>query len=122
VEKRKMVRVQVDAEAKRRQEEDRLEQEIINEMKRGSEDLSTEASCSGAQTAAVGQSGAARKYIGSLLVQTSTQGKKKQLSRKQLRRKEKIVEKGCAITDALEKKWQKKKSRVKVRAQTRNDL
>ena len=47
--------------------------------------------------------------------------KKKPLSRKQLKRKAKLVEKGTAIAGALEKKWAVKKLRVKQRAQVRNE-
>jgi hypothetical protein len=48
-------------------------------------------------------------------------GKKKQLTRKQLKRKAKVVERGEAISGALDKKWAIKKLRVKQRAQVRNE-
>ncbi|CUG88963.1 Hypothetical protein, putative [Bodo saltans] len=48
-------------------------------------------------------------------------GAKKQLTRKQLKRKEKGIEKGSGIADQMNKKWNVKKMRVKVRAQVRNE-
>lgn len=48
------------------------------------------------------------------------QNKKKQLSRKQLKRQEKHRDRGEATASALDKKWVDKKVRVKHRAQVRN--
>ena len=63
----------------------------------------------------------AANLLGGLIVQKLQKKSKKKLSRKQLKRKEKIVDRGEAIAGALDKKWSLKKIRVKARAQTRNE-
>lgn len=60
------------------------------------------------------------RKIGDLVLDLPNRKSKKQLTRKQRKRKEKMVDRGVVISETLDKKWDLKKRRVKVRAQIRN--
>ncbi|CCW69469.1 unnamed protein product [Phytomonas sp. Hart1] len=60
------------------------------------------------------------KLLGGIVVEAPVRKRTKQLTRKQIKRKAKMVAHGEAVQHALEKKWSHKKMRVKLRAQIRN--
>lgn len=68
----------------------------------------------------IGQRKAVR-VLGDIVLDAPSRKGKKQLSRKQMRRKAKMQQRGVDINDTLDKKWLQKKTRVKVRAQIRNE-
>ena len=121
--KRKVERAAREAEEKKIRDEERLAEEVEKEMTRMSE--AAEQSSSG--IGATGLSSNAHKAGTAAPEKTPGsgpaihKGAKKQLTRKQAKRKEKLTEKGTAITEQLEKKWGLKKIRVKQRAQVRNE-
>lgn len=63
----------------------------------------------------------ARNEIGDLIVTETGKHSKRQLSRKQMKRKAKNVEKGIANSDLLHKKWVEKKHNVRARAKIRGE-
>lgn len=125
--KRKVERAAREAEEKKARDEEKLAEEVEREMARLNE--AAEQSSSG--IGATGLSSNAHKVGKDPSSQTPSEtkqvgpaiqkGAKKQLTRKQAKRKEKLTEKGEAITQQLEKKWGLKKIRVKQRAQVRNE-
>ncbi|EPY39838.1 hypothetical protein AGDE_04090 [Angomonas deanei] len=59
------------------------------------------------------------KKVGDLVLEIPKK-KAKRLTRKQQKRKEKMVEKGIAVNALLDKKFDRKKRSIKIRAQIRN--
>ncbi|KAH9601669.1 Ribosome biogenesis protein Alb1 [Trypanosoma melophagium] len=60
------------------------------------------------------------RVVGGLVLEAPQRKAKKQISRKQVKRKEKAQERGRDVAARLDKKWDSKKRRVKMRAQIRN--
>lgn len=121
VEKRKYDRASKELEEKKAKEAAKLEELAERDMLKMSdpnwEDVSSDEEAATMDTKT-------KQLIGGLVMNSGprlAKGKKKQLTRKQLRRKEKTVEKGQAIADQISKKWGVKKLRVKQRAQVRNE-
>lgn len=109
VAKRKLERVQKEQEAKSAAaEERRIEAEVDEIIRKDAEGIVDDNTDD--------------KMIAGLVVQRPAlaAGKKKQMSRKQLKRQEKHRARGEATASAQDKKWNDKKLRVKHRAQVRN--
>lgn len=103
VQKRKAERAEQDLQnEQQRKEEQRLEDEVDLEMEKQGDALKKTV-----------------RVIGDLVLDVQRK-KSKRLSRKQAKRKERIIAKGEDISDSLSKKWESKKRRVKARAQIRN--
>lgn len=124
VQKRKSDRAAKELVAKKEADAKRLEELVERDMLRLSNSGNPTREQDYDEVAANGTNftNSQRQLVGGLVMNSLAvkSGKKKQLTRKQMRRKEKNVEKGEAIAEQMEKKWISKKIRVKVRAQTRN--
>ncbi|CBZ30837.1 conserved hypothetical protein [Leishmania mexicana MHOM/GT/2001/U1103] len=127
VQKRKVERAQRELERRSEQQSQKLEDEVDREMARLNGELEKDTSA-GTAASGPGMDEAATnvavkravRIIGGLVLDASVT-KKKQLTRKQAKRKEKMVERGLAVSDSLSKKWDHKKRCVKLRAQIRNE-
>ncbi|GET92804.1 hypothetical protein, conserved [Leishmania tarentolae] len=127
VQKRKVERAQRELERRSEQQSQKLEDEVDREMARLNGELEKDASAgvgaSGREMDVSATDGAVKRavrMIGNLVLDAPVK-KKKQLSRKQAKRKEKMLERGVAVSDCLSKKWDRKKRCVKLRAQIRNE-
>lgn len=110
VQKRKQERAEKELLAARERKEQELEDEVDEEMARlegrDKRDVNEEVK-------------QAVRVVGDLVLDVQ-QKKSKRLTRKQAKRKERMIIKGESISDSLSKKWDVKKRRVKARAQVRN--
>ncbi|KAK7201319.1 Alb1 [Novymonas esmeraldas] len=122
VQKRKVERVQRELDRRSEQKSQRLEDEVDREMARLNGELEDEANSRATTSGAAADETVKRavRVIGSLVLDAPARKSKKQLTRKQAKRQERLVERGTAVSDTLAKKWDHKKRRIKVRAQTRN--
>ncbi|KPA86284.1 hypothetical protein ABB37_00511 [Leptomonas pyrrhocoris] len=124
VQKRKVERAQRELERGNEQQSERLEDEVDREMARLNGELEGEATrpskgdIEEATNAAVKR---AVRIVGDLVLDAPVKKRKRQLTRKQAKRKEAMISRGEAVNDSLAKKWDHKKRRVKVRAQIRNE-
>lgn len=105
VQKRKLERAEQNIQSK---SDPRLEREVDEEMNRMESGEGAEKEVQKAV-----------RVIGDLVLDVNRK-KSKRLTRRQAKRKEKIIAKGEDISDSLSKKWEIKKRRVKARAQIRN--
>ncbi|RNF12015.1 hypothetical protein TraAM80_00575 [Trypanosoma rangeli] len=112
--KRKAERAQKEIEEGEKLNQERLERETDLEIHR----LTTQGEESEAE-AAINKK--LVRVVGDLVLETPQRKAKKQASRKQVKRKEKLKERGQAVAAQLGKKWNTKKRRVKQRAQARNE-
>lgn len=112
MQKRKVARAQREIELEKERQTANLENAFNDEISRLNEGDSNEAMATAEKRMI--------HVIGDLVLDAKKETKKKQLSRKQMKRKSKLVERGEAITDTLERKFDQKKRRVKIRAQVRN--
>lgn len=126
VQKRKVDRAAKDAVLKKEKEQSRLEEQVALEMERLANpelDAGEDPKPSQFDDGLIID----KKLVASLVMPgrgngpAVKKGAKKQLTRKQAKRKEKLIEKGSGIADAMNKKWNVKKLRVKSRAQVRNE-
>lgn len=110
VQKRKLERAEKELIAARERKEQELEEEVDEEMARleGREKKITS-----------NEIKQAVRVVGDLVLDVQHK-KTKRLTRKQAKRKERMITKGESISDSLSKKWDVKKRRVKARAQIRN--
>ncbi|ORC92184.1 uncharacterized protein TM35_000043980 [Trypanosoma theileri] len=135
VQKRKMEREQKKIEENEKRKEEELERETDLEMQRlaGGEDLtganeeSTDNTTTTTTTAGRATTDDAElnkkivRMVGGLVLEAPQKKSKKQMSRKQAKRKEKLQERGLDVAARLDRKWDTKKRRVKIRAQVRNE-
>jgi hypothetical protein len=125
VQKRKVDRAAKDVIAKKTEEQTRLDEQTNLEMERLANpelDAGEDPQPSKFEDGLIID----KKLVASIVMPGRSgpavkKGAKKQLTRKQLKRKEKLIEKGSGIADKMNKKWNVKKMRVKVRAQVRNE-
>ncbi|RNF23293.1 uncharacterized protein Tco025E_03002 [Trypanosoma conorhini] len=112
--KRKAERAQKDIEESEKLKQERLERETDLEVHRLTQGEEEEE-----ETAAMNKK--VVRVVGDLVLEAPQRKAKKQVSRKQVKRKEKLKERGQAVAAQLGKKWDIKKRRVKQRAQVRNE-
>lgn len=120
VQKRKADRIQRDLEREKESEQAHLEAETDMEMARlisNDEGAHSEGSSGRPEKAA---SKHQIRVIGGLVLD-APMTKRKQLTRRQAKRKEKAKVRGEAIAEMITKKWEHKKRRVKQRAHIRNE-
>lgn len=125
VQKRKAERIQRDIERERESDEQRLEKETDKELARvmgtAVDDRDEEEEGGVEHQSAANTVNKRQVHIVGDLVLDAPVKKRKQLSRKQAKRQERLKARGEAITDMISKKWDHKKRRVKQRAQIRNE-
>ncbi|CAJ1036602.1 putative Alb1 [Leishmania utingensis] len=129
VQKRKVERAQRELERRSEQQSQKLEDEVDREMARLNGEIEEEVNARAAASSRDIDNDAARsvmvkramRIVGDLILDTPVKKSKKQLTRKQARRREKMVERGLAVSDSLSNKWDRKKRCVKIRAQIRNE-
>ncbi|ESL06687.1 hypothetical protein TRSC58_05636 [Trypanosoma rangeli SC58] len=114
--KRKEERAQKDIEEGQKLNQERLELETDLEIHR----LTTQGEEAEVEAEAAINKKLVR-VVGGLVLETPQRKAKKQVSRKQVKRKEKLKERGQAVAAQLGRKWDTKKRRVKQRAQARNE-
>ncbi|CCW62128.1 unnamed protein product [Phytomonas sp. EM1] len=133
VQKRKIERVQRQVENEKREQDTQFEREVDVEIDRvNQQHASFHNSQSEGGNGSIGAQNpkgslgvsesrlATKQLIGGIVVEAPARKNKKQLTRKQMKRKSKMMEHGEAVQDALSKKWIHKRMRVKLRAQIRN--
>ncbi|KAG8348655.1 hypothetical protein ERJ75_000777200 [Trypanosoma vivax] len=115
VQKRKAERAQREIEEEQRQRQEELELETDFEMERLVQGNSS------STTGGIDTGKKASRIVGGLVLETPKRKAKKQLTRRQIKRKEEARERGMAVAAQLGRKWETKKRRVRQRAQIRNE-
>lgn len=121
VQKRKAGRIQCDLDKEKETKEKQLERETDKELARMKGEDVFETESDDDEVKAKKLNNRIVRIVGDLVLDAAPRKNKKQLSRKQAKRQEKAKEKGVAISDQIAKKFDRKKRRIKVRAQIRNE-